>query len=382
MATNLTVNNANVVFKDNDGNVGKIKSLTDSDVSKISTAIGVVNTHTSTINTLTSSLSGEISARANADTTIQKSVTDLSNACVKLTGNQTVAGTKTFSSVVKAVTPSTSTLDTSVATTAWVENYIASKWDSTVLEHNNVCRKANLLSGHFSSVSDIISAIQSGNFKDIYIGDYFPVTYTIDGSSVTSNMRIAGINFFTAGSGEWGCHTNHVVIVPDTTITSYMNSTNTTAGGYVGSFMYTTTIPKIYNALAGSSGTPFYGHVPEMYESVTNGMNSSAAAAGGIAGWTGATTGWQDTKLRMILMSEPEVYGFRNFGNAADNVRCFCQLPMFKVDHTLINMNGTQWHWLRSVAGSTGFCCAYHSMRTLFGNASDVLHVRPRFIIS
>jgi hypothetical protein len=313
---------------------------------------------------------------------LDDAVADIKDTHVNLSGEQTISGAKTFSTIPKSVTPSLGTLDTSVATTKWVEDYISSHWSSTVLEHNNVCREANLLDGHFSSVSDIISAVQNGEFNDIYVGDYFPVTYTINGSSVTSNMRIAGINFFTAGTGEWGVHTNHVCIVPDTTITSYMNSTNTTSGGYVGSYMYTTTIPNIYNALAGSSGTPFYGHVPEMYESLVNSVNTSAAAGSGISGWVGAATGWTDIKQRMVLMSESEIYGFRNFGTAADNIRCFAQLPMFKLDHTLINMNGTQWHWLRSVANNTGFCNASLSMHARCDGASYVTHVRPRFVIS
>ena len=47
-------------------------------------------------------------------------------AFVGLSGDQTVAGTKTFSSVVKGATPDSSSNTTDLATTAWVRTYVSS----------------------------------------------------------------------------------------------------------------------------------------------------------------------------------------------------------------------------------------------------------------
>lgn len=48
-------------------------------------------------------------------------------AKVSLTGNQTIAGTKTFSSVIVGTSPSSGDNSTNVATTAWVQTEIESK---------------------------------------------------------------------------------------------------------------------------------------------------------------------------------------------------------------------------------------------------------------
>ena len=66
------------------------------------------------------------------ETNIAKKAND--SVVVKLTGNQTVAGVKTFSSSPKAPTASATSNDTTVATTAWV----TSKFNAllTALEEN------------------------------------------------------------------------------------------------------------------------------------------------------------------------------------------------------------------------------------------------------
>lgn len=52
----ISVSNANIVFKDKSGNIGKVQSLTDNDIAKISTAISTVDNHTTSLATLTSSI--------------------------------------------------------------------------------------------------------------------------------------------------------------------------------------------------------------------------------------------------------------------------------------------------------------------------------------
>ena len=92
----ISVNNANIVFKDYNGNIGKINSLTDADIAKISANI-------SNTNELTTVLNSEISARANADVLLDKRVTTLENTSSKLDDsyvtintNQTIQGKKVF----------------------------------------------------------------------------------------------------------------------------------------------------------------------------------------------------------------------------------------------------------------------------------------------
>ena len=92
----ISVNNANIVFKDYNGNIGKINSLTDADIAKISANI-------SNTNELTTVLNSEISARANADVSLDKRVTTLENTSSKLDDSyvtintdQTIHGKKVF----------------------------------------------------------------------------------------------------------------------------------------------------------------------------------------------------------------------------------------------------------------------------------------------
>lgn len=92
----ISVDKANIVFKDKQGNVGKVQSLSDSDIAKISA--NITNT-----NELTTALSDEISARANADTILQASsislgnrVTSIEDDYVTTDTKQTIDGEKTF----------------------------------------------------------------------------------------------------------------------------------------------------------------------------------------------------------------------------------------------------------------------------------------------
>ena len=354
----ISVNNANLVFKDSDGNVGKINSLTDNDIAVLQSTISQVEDNTLSLQAL------------------------IADNYVTIGTDQTINGTKTFKSIPLSVTPSASSNSTEVATTAFVKKFTDSEWADTATKHGNIYRGHNLLDGHFASITAVITAIANGDFSDIYVGDYIPATYTVDGTSYTSNFRIAGINFFKAAGGAWGVSTPHVVLVPDSTFGACMNDTNTTEGGYVGSKMYTTTLPKLYNALAGTSGTPFYGHIKGMTESLTNGITASYTAAGGIPNWTGAANYWSDyTDQKLTLMNEAEIYGYRNFGNASDNVRCCAQLPMFRLKPETITVWGSQNTWLRSVASGAHFCYACYILHASYANASFVYAVRPRFVI-
>ena len=256
-------------------------------------------------------------------------------------------------------------------------------WADTETMHNNIYRGADLLSaGHFSSINDIITAISQGNFEDIFVGDYFTASYTVDGAQQSAKFRIAGINYFKAAANEWGVQDNHVCIVPDTLGSSVMNDTNVTTGGYIGSKMYTTVLPKYYAALAGSVGTPFYGHIKAMKESLVNGVDNTIQAGGGIAKWTGAATGWADiANISLCLLSELEIYGTRNFGTAGDNVKNAAQLPMFRLNPNTITVWGTKNTWLRSVSRGASFCIAGVGFHAGHYGASNVSAVRPRFAI-
>ena len=350
--------NASISVKDSDGNTATINGLSANDITTLKNTIAQTEDNTLSLQSL------------------------IADNYVTIGTDQTINGTKTFKAIPISVTPDSTSNNTEVATTAFVKKFTDSEWLDTATKHGNIFRGANLLDDHFDSITAVIAAISSGDFSDIYVGDYIPATYTYDSSSVTSNFRIAAINFFKAAGGAWGCSTPHVVIVPDTTINSCMNDTNTTVGGYVGSKMYTTVLPKLYTALAGNSSSPFYGHIKTMTESLTNAITADMDSPCGISGWKGAANYWSDyTNQSLTLLSEIEIYGCSNFGNAADNVRACAQLPLFRLKPEMITMNGNINTWLRGVASSFDFCLAGNVLRALNGGASYVSAVRPRFVI-
>ena len=161
-----------------------------------------------------------------------------------------------------------------------------------------------------------------------------------------------------------------------------MNDTDTTAGGYVGSKMYTTVLPKYYNALAGSASCPFYGHILKTTERLTNAVDTNLTVSG-YAGWKGAVNGVVDyANQNLTLMSEIEVYGCKNWSSTGWDDETMCvQLPLFKLKPEIITLNGSLWFWLRSVAYSPAFCISATLLGASCGGASFVAGVRPRFFI-
>lgn len=260
-----------------------------------------------------------------------------------------------------------------------------SNWETTAVMHNNIYRGANLLGdGHFSNIAAVMTALRAGNFDDIYVGDYIPATYTVDGSSQTTNFRIAGINTLNARRGEeWGTTDPNLCIVPDTLGAAQMNSTNTTEGGYVGSEMYTTVLPKYYTAIAGKSGTPFYGYLRTTMERLSKDISTTITSRG-YSGWTGAVNSVANyASQNLTLMSNSEVFGHGGWSSSQwDEETIATQLPMFQLNPKSITLNGTLTFWLRSVATSTHFCYSDGGLYTGCTGASGTNGVRPRFFIA
>ena len=336
--------------------------------------------------TITGNLSGNATSATKA--TQDGDGNTISSTYVKLTGAQTVAGVKTFSSLPESsVVP---TADNQLVNKKFVDDkYIENLYNlyssdsanitKTVALHNNVYRGENLLSGHFASIAAICTAVNSGDFSDIFVGDYIPATFTYSGTSYTKNFRVAGIDIFL-NHGDSALTRHHLVIVPDDTgITSYMNSSNTSSGGYVGSYMYTTRLPGLYTSLGGASGTPFYGHIISQRELLTNATSSVAST--GYTGWSGASSNWSWYDINLVLMSEMEVYGAPVFSSSGYDTGNNKQLPLFRLRPDMIGTFNRSWFWLRSVVNSTGFCGAGGNGSAHDGYASVVRGVRPRFLI-
>ena len=235
--------------------------------------------------------------------------------------------------------------------------------------HNSVFRGENLGT---SITNEQWSAISSGTFDDLYVGDYWELPY--DGNTVT--FRIAGFDIYY-GKGDTEMTAHHAVIVPDTNLTSsYMNSSHTTAGGYVGSYMYTTTLPSVKTKIETTFGS---SHVLSYRALLTTRVNTSATNR--YPGTTGSSDTWAWYDAKVNLMNMVQVTGNIGFSSSgfdtgADNV----QFPLFRLRPEFIN-KARSWYWVRDVASSSAFAVIGTDGVSGPTNASNAGGVRPCFYI-
>lgn len=249
----------------------------------------------------------------------------------------------------------------------------------TAAAHNSIYRGKDLTS-YFTS-GGMSTAIAAGTFDDIFPGDYITKSVTVNGTTY-SNVKwlVADLDYHLhRGDAETTAH--HVVMIPENNLgTSYMNSTNTTAGGYQGSYMWKTLIPKYVTGIVNAFGS---GHVLEHKEVLTNAMNANSASAAG-AGWTGsAYWDWSETPWQAVKVNIPNqamMYGNHPFASSGqEEGDCNKQLAIFRYGQ---NFTRAYWCWLRDVASSSAFANATDNGRAnSHAGASVVGGVRPYFLL-
>ena len=347
------VTHGKLVFKDKNNNSGTIIGLSENDINKMNAkaTLGVVSSASSSI----SNKHGELYPAASR-LTAPVSHTDLpASAKVIWTGYNNYADDESS--------------------------------DQVRIQHDNTFRGSNLLgSGHFASLDALSSALAAGDFSDIYIGDYIDAPFSYGGTSYTARCRVAGIDYYmNYGDGTDMITRHHLAMVPDSTITARMNSTATTDGGYVGSEMYTTTLPALMNALGGASGTPFYGHLLSFRELLSNAIDTTAgtypAMHPGVPGWASS---WLWYTISGVLMSEQQIYGSTLSVSSVFAQGNAKQLPLFNLvpEYAFCTpTKGRMYCWLSSVANKLAFCImSADGPDTSF--SSDVMYgVRPLFVI-
>ena len=228
--------------------------------------------------------------------------------------------------------------------------------------HNSIYRGISL--GTSVSAAEY-AAISAGTFKDMYIGDYWTINDVV--------WRIAAFNYFY-NCGSVAFTSNHITIVPDTSLaSSKMNDSNTTAGGYYGSQMRASgsglaTATTIINSA-------FSGHVATHRQFLTNAVTNGKPSGGS----------WYDCSVE--LMSEIMVYGCGIFKPVSDGTSIIVdytisksQLPLFALNPKLIISSRYDW-WLRDVVSATYFAVVLGNGVANIRTASYSLGVRPAFSI-
>lgn len=233
---------------------------------------------------------------------------------------------------------------------------IAAQENTSATHHRNVLRGKSLGSTVTTAQQ---SAISTGTFADLFIGDY----WTID----SVNWRIADMDYwYGCGDTDHSFSTHHLVIVPDSSLTSAaMNSSNTTEGGYVGSDMYTTVLPGLLSTVQSAFGSLLLTHREYLVNAVTDGHPSAGA--------------WYDSTID--LMNEQMMYGcpIRQAMNDGSTVAVTAtigksQLALYRLRPYYIKSHAG---WLRDVVSASGFAYAYYNGNADYGSASVSGSVRP-----
>lgn len=211
------------------------------------------------------------------------------------------------------------------------------------------------------------TAIQSGTFEDLWLGDY----WLINGV----NWRIADFNYWY-NRGDQALTSNHVVVVPDTNLgTAKMNSTSTTTGGYTGSEMYTTNLEPARTTVNNAFGENVLTHREYLINGVTSGVPTAGA--------------WTDSKVD--LMNEPMVYGAyvntpasngtvtaKRYTNSATQLALFQLCPQFINAAIPTQRVG---YWLRDVVSAERFARVTDYGPVIDTAASLEYGIRPAFAV-
>lgn len=247
------------------------------------------------------------------------------------------------------------------------------------LNHNGIFRGKDLTNVY--TVDELYSMIHSGNFDDLFLGDYINVsiTTTLPDETVkteTVSLMIAAFDYYY-NIGDTALTTHHIVLIPrgyGFATTAKMNETNTTTGGYLNSYMHQTVLP----CYADSLRTALNNHLLSHRTILSNAVHTSTASMAG-AGITGAASGWEWTTVELQLMTEVQVYGTTVWSSSAYDVGVDNrQLPVFKFINPV--HLGRNSFWLRSVVSSTGFAYCLYGGYAGTGGASDALYVCPQIL--
>ena len=224
--------------------------------------------------------------------------------------------------------------------------------------HNSIFRGKNLGT---AVPEEQYEAISSGEFTDLYVGDYWTLNNVV--------YRIAGFDLFLH-TGDTELTTHHVVIVPDKNMYSHvMNDTNVTTGGYYNSKMKQSGLTQALTTVKAAFGESHIVKRRVILTNATNGDNPS--------GWA-----WYDTYID--LMTERQVYGSPAWGQAAHNgydAGCeYSRLPLFALAPEFIT--NREWYWLRDIRSSSNFAHVDGFGLATGTVASYSGGVRPLFLIS
>lgn len=238
--------------------------------------------------------------------------------------------------------------------------------------HNSVYRGKDITDKFTSGT--LFANISNGTFEDLFIGDYFTATC----NGVDTKWRLAGFDIY-CNCGDTALTRHHAVVIPDNALLrANMNATSTSVGGYKSSRMYTKTIPDLATKIGTMVGT---SHLIQYRDILTMTIDMDIIS-GGHGAYRGASNHWEWTDTTVRLCNEIDVYGTRALSSSFYDVGMACvQLPLFALNPALrVEANRDRW-WLSAVSNSSDFCLVNRYGHADDVGATQVLGVRPRFLI-
>lgn len=229
---------------------------------------------------------------------------------------------------------------------------------SVPINHNMIYRGQNL-GATFTDAQH--TALSSGNFTDLFLGDYWTKSVTIpagtytggDGEEVTVAAQtvtlkavIADFDTFYAGyaSTYAGINTHHAGVIVTGFNNVVWNKTNSTAGGYVSSLIHKWLVGSVLPQLESWFGS---AKVLSHQKLLTNAITGDAAS------------GWAWSSQKISLLSECQLYGMKVWGGskatngAYEPGEAFKKLDVFNhIDANLLF--GNRNIWCRDIASAVG----------------------------
>ena len=256
------------------------------------------------------------------------------------------------------------------------------------LNHNSIFRGADLSAKY--KLTQVCDMVGNGDFSDVFIGDYFPVSGsfsvpTVSGGTMTveysTKLRVAGINTYLM-TGASLFDNNHIVVIPDDTLCNVpMNATETTDGGFTGTYVYKQVLPAItrhFTNLVGGLTSDNKCRLLKRSVQLTTGVDGSLTSMAG-TGLTGASSTSDISTERGLLPSEVEIFGGPLCGSSNLDIGfANRQLPLFRIAPEFITKQ-RQYYWLSAVADKTRFvfvdadaACSYTA-----ANHNSNIGIRP-----